>query len=244
MRFKRAFFCFSLALLMTSFGGCVYLRLLEVKLQLVDFEKYFKIEQRNGLSLVCLKPVLSTQDISALAKRGPTFAEAGAPQTVWQYHFTKQYHHPESEKGIFDVPVVLVFQKDKLCMGTLPERFCEVMPRAFIIEAFRAIGRAEVNPIDRSAKGPFFERAKDKGIPIPKSHDFVRLLGKPFAEEKSGAVTIFTFVYRLQRGSQDPAPPTDAWARFSFLQGGEKLLKIEAKFAGMKLTLSFENTEE
>jgi hypothetical protein len=218
--------------------------LLEVKLQLADFEKYFKIEHGNGFSLVCLKPVLSTQDILTLAKRGPTFAEGSAQQTVWQYHFTKQYPHPESGKETFDVPVVLLFQQDKLCMGTLPERFGEVMPTAFIIEVFRAIGRAGVNPIDRSAKGSFFERAKDKGIPIPKSHDFVRLLGKPFAEEKSGAVTIFTFVYRLQRGSQDPAPATDAWARFSFLQGGEKLQKIEAKFAGMKLTLSFENTEQ
>ena len=244
MRFKRAFLLFPLAILITLLAGCIYVRLLEVKLQLTDFEKYFKIENGKGLSLVFFKPVLSSQDILAMAKRGPTSGEGDAQQMVWQYHFIKQYPHPEPEKAAYDVPVSLVFRENKLCTGTLPERFYEILPREFIIDAFKAVGRAEVNMIERSAKGSFFERDKEKGGALPKSADIERLLGKPFSEEKSGEVTVRTFVYRLQKNSLDTAPPINAWARFTFIQESEELRKIEAKFAGMRVTLHFDGTAQ
>jgi hypothetical protein len=113
------------------------------------------------------------------------------------------------------------------------------MPRAFLIEAIRAIGRARVNPVNRHAKGEFYESLEKWEIPLPGKQDFLRLLGRPYAEENTDSTSMLTFVYQLQRGRPDPEPPTDAWARFSFLKGEEELVQIEAKFAGLGFSLSF-----
>lgn len=73
MPLKRIIFLFLLGALLVPLGGCVYLRLLEVKHQLADFEKHCVLENRDALAVIFLKPVLRKEDILHLAKRGLTF---------------------------------------------------------------------------------------------------------------------------------------------------------------------------
>lgn len=238
---KRFVACFLLTLLMISFSGCVYLRLLEVKRQLADFEKHCSLENRDALVVTFRKPVLLKEDVLFLAKRGPTFAEDGPQQGMWQYHFVKQSppQQPE-EKGLYDVPIGLFFQEDKVYRGTLPERFYHLMPRAFLIEAMRTIGRAQVNPVDRHARGEFYEGQVKWKTPLPKKQDFLEVLGSPYSEEDADSTSTITYVYQLQRGAPDPKPPTEARARLIFQKGVEELVEIEAKFAGLGLSLFFQ----
>jgi hypothetical protein len=236
---KRFVACFLLTVLMISFSGCVYLRLLEVKRQLADFEKHCALENRDALAVTFRKPVLLKEDVLFLAKRGPTFAEDGPQRGMWQYQFVKQYppQQPE-EKGLYDVPVGLFFQEDKLYRGTLPERFYHLMPRAFLIEAMRTIGRAQVNPVDRHARGEFYEIQEQWKYPLPKKQDFLRLLGSPYSEEDTETTSTLTYIYVLQRGVSDPAPRQEAWGRLTFSKGVDEPVQIEAKLAGLRLSLS------
>ncbi|MEW6665694.1 MAG: hypothetical protein AB1512_10810 [Thermodesulfobacteriota bacterium] len=239
MPFRRFVAWFLLSALVIPIAGCVYLRLLEVKRQLADFEKYCSLENRDALVVIFHKPVLLKDDILLLARRGPTLAEDGPKKSLWQYHFVKQYlPHQEEEKGRYDVPVRLFFEENKMYGGTLPEAFYHLMPRAFLIEAIRAIGRSRVNPVKRHAKGEFYESRVKLETPLPKKQDFLRLLGRPYSEEDKEGTSTLTFVYRLQRGKLDRKPQTDAWARLTFLKGEENLTQIEAKFAGLGLSLS------
>jgi hypothetical protein len=136
------------------------------------------------------------------------------------------------------VQVRLHFQENKVRMGTLPEPFYRLMPRAFLVEALRAVGRARVNPATRYARGEFYEGREKWETPIPRKQDFLELLGRPYSEETAGNTSTLTFVYRLQRSGPDSGPPTEAKARFTFLKGVEDLVEAEAKFAGMGFNLS------
>jgi hypothetical protein len=238
---KRLFDYFLLIVLIISLAGCVYLRLLEVKHQLADFEHHCSLEDRDDLGVNFRSPVLLKEDILFLAKRGPTFAEDGPKQGTWEYHFIKQYlPHQEEARGTYDLPVRLFFRENKMNRGTLPERFCRLMPRAFLIEVFRAIGRVHVNPANRHAQGEFYENQEKWGTPLPKKQDFLRLLGEPYSEENTETTSTLTFRYLLQRGGHDQSPRPDAWARLTFLKAGENPIRMEAKFAGLRLTLTFQ----
>jgi hypothetical protein len=239
MPLKRIIFLFLLGALLVPLGGCVYLRLLEVKHQLADFEKHCVLENRDALAVIFLNPVLQKEDILHLAKRGPTFVEDDPLQAMWQYHFTKVYPSPqEGEGGVRDVPVRLHFQENKVRMGTLPEPFYRLMPRAFLVEALRAVGRARVNPVTRYGRGEFYESREKWETPIPRKQDFLELLGRPYSEEIAESTSTLTFVYRLQRSGPDSGPPTEARTRLTFLKGVEDLVEAEAKFAGMGFSLS------
>lgn len=223
--------------------GCVYWRLLEVKNQLADFEKHCSLQNRDALEVAFRNPVLLKEDILFLAKRPPTFAEDGPQQVMWQYHFVKQYPYPphqEEARGSYDVPVRLFFRENRVNRGTLPERFYLLMPRAFLIEAIRAIGRARVNPVNRYARGEFYESQEKWKTPLPKKQDFLRLLGRPYAEEVTETASTLTYVYVLQREVSDPTPRQEAWGRLTFAKGGEEPIRVEAKFAGLRLALSFQ----
>jgi len=231
--------CFLLLLAITSLSGCVYLRLLEIKRQLADFGRHCTLEYRDALVVVFREPVLLKEDILYLAKKGPTMAEETPRHSMWQYHFVKQYPpRQEGEGGVFDVPVRLFFDEHKMNMGALPARFYELMPRDFILEAIRAIGHAQVNPVTRYAEGRFHGKQNNTPIPLPRKQDLLRLMGRPYSVEDSGRDCTLSFLYSLQRGKTDPSPPSEAWARLTFSKEGGGLTKIEAKFAGMRFVLS------
>ena len=63
MKLKQSIVYLGFLFLMAVISGCVFLRLLEVKRQLNDFNNYFQINDQNEFSLVFLKPVLHTDDI-------------------------------------------------------------------------------------------------------------------------------------------------------------------------------------
>ncbi|MBN1103935.1 MAG: hypothetical protein JXL84_11025 [Deltaproteobacteria bacterium] len=233
--------CFLMVPLLALLSGCIYMRLLEIKRQLADFERHCALEYQDALVVVFREPVLLKQDILHLAKHGPTMAEEGRRRNIWQYHFVKQYPpRQEGEKGIFDVPVRLFFDDHRMNMGSLPARFFELLPRDFIIEGIRAIGRSHVNPVTRYGEGRFDGKHERPAIPIPQKQDFLRLLGRPYSIENADKDSTLNFLYSLQRGAADPSPPSAAWARLTFAKGGEELSKIEARFAGMRLVLSLD----
>lgn len=236
----RRYVCFVLlTVLASTLSGCVYLRLLKTKLQLAEFEKNFTLENRHALAVTFLNPLLQKKDILHVAKRGPSLEEETPEGSMWQYDLVKVYPPgQEGEGGAYDVSARLFFRENTLYRGTFPERFYHQIPRAFIVEASRALGRAQVDPINRYAKGEFHEQRERNEIPLPGKEDFLRLLGKPHSEKNTEDGLSLTYIYRLQKGKPDPQPPTDAWLRLLFMKGNDALSAIEAKFAGMRLTLS------
>lgn len=242
MHLRRFVLLFLFASLSLLLSGCIYLRLLEVKHQLYTFDGYVKIRNHDGLSLIFLKPVLFKEDLLFLARRYPTKIEESHRGTHWQYLFLKQQGNSEKKRGDFDLPVNLIFQNNKLITAIFPARFYEILPEPFIIAALRALGRSEINIKDRFAYGAFHDKDTQGQIQIPGKQDVLRLLGRPSEEEHKGNLLVLTYRYRLEPGEPDvKKSPALGWARFTFPSTSDNLLKAEARFAMVRLSMDFRN---
>jgi len=241
MPLKRIIACLLFLFFLLNISGCVYLRLLRVKSQLFSFEKYFRIENQNGLTLIFFKPLLFSEDILTLAKRGPTTREEVGPGELWRYFLLKQYQAQKDESGDFDIPLDMIFQNNRLCKVKLPERFLRILPMPFIIGTLKEIGGAKIKTKDRYLAGNFHEKRPQKGMRLPKKQDFLRLLGKPLVMEKSELNSKFTYRYRVKGNKPlSNTKPSRTWVRLAFWNGDETLSKLEAKLAGMKFSITYE----
>jgi hypothetical protein len=242
MKMNRYVLLIALAFLTQSLGGCVYLRLLEVKFQLSDFDKYLRLEDKEGLDLIFLKPILLKEDILYLARRGPTTFRESPQSSVWQFYFQKRGESKNESEEEFDVPVDLFFESGTLTMVRFPRRFIEILPRRFIVESFKAIGRGEVNTGKRHVSGTLPGQKEGDGIPIPSKTDLLKLLGMPTEEGSSSPVFVMSYTYILKPAKPELAEsPPEAWANFEFHARTQRLIKAEARFAGIKLSITFGN---
>jgi hypothetical protein len=107
MKMKRCALLIALAFLTQPLWGCIYLRLLEVKFQLSDFDKYLRLGDKEGLDLIFLKPVLLKEDILYLVRRGPTTIWESPESSIWQFYFQKRGEGKNRSEEEFDVPVDL-----------------------------------------------------------------------------------------------------------------------------------------
>ena len=224
--------------------GCVFLRLLEVKRQLNDFNNYFQINDQNGFSLVFLNPTLHTDDILWLAKRPPTSKEVKDQVEVWTYLFEKDYRGQKDEEGNFDIPIVMLFEKDKLNEIRFPERFLKVLSKPLLARMFESMGSAEINEWNRSASSKF--EGKDS-MEIPKKEQVTLVLGKPFYNRDSKSDSIFTYKYNLKNdATNSKGKQFNLWIKFAFNQLDERLLKVDGNFSRLKVSMDFniENSDE
>jgi hypothetical protein len=240
MHFRRFLLLFLFTALAFGLSGCLYLRLLEVKYHLHTFDGYVAVKNRGGLSLIFLKPVLLKEDLLFLARRHPTHADESLHETRWQYLFLKQLPGREKEKVVFDVPVDLLFQNNRLSKVTFPERFSENLPEPFVIAGLKALGRSEINLTTRSAHSAFRNRDVLDPLNIPTKQAILKLLGKPCKEEKEDNCLVFTYRYRLKPGEKDEKKgPAYGWTKLTFRAGSDDLLKAQARFAMVRLTMDF-----
>lgn len=242
MHLRRFLFPFLFASLSLALSGCIYLRLLEVKYQLQTFDGYVKIKNHDGLSLNFLRPVLLEKDLLFLARRYPTKIEESHRGTHWQYLFIKQHGSSEKKRGDFDLPVNLFFQNNKLITVIFPARFSEILPEPFIVAAMRALGRSEISIKGRFAYGAFHNKDSRGQIQIPGKQDVLKLLGRPSEQEYKGDLWVLTYRYHLEPGESDvKKSPALGWARFTFPSTSDNLLKAEARFARVHLSMDFRN---
>jgi uncharacterized protein YxeA len=237
MRLKQATLYIGLLFVAASISGCVYLRLLQVKRQLNDFNSYFRINDQNGFSLVFLKPVLNTEDVLWLVKHPPTSKEQKGEEEVWTYLFEKDYRGQKSEEGDFDIPVVMSFEKGKLREIRFPERFLKVLSKPLLVRMFESMGSAEINKLSRSASSKF--EGKDS-MEIPRKAHVTLVLGKPFYDEVSRDDSIFTYQYDLKNDATNPkGKEFNLWMKFTFDQRDERLLKVDGNFSRLKVSIDF-----
>ncbi|HEY1110391.1 MAG TPA: hypothetical protein VGE76_17200 [Opitutaceae bacterium] len=174
----------SVALLL---GGCVYLRLLELKKQLGQFDRFFLLQTHNGVALVCQQPVLTPDDVRWIGLRPEEIKTLGQAQQ-WQVRWVKQLPPGVVENGQFDITIELGFVEGRLTRVAIPERYFAVMPKDFLVNLIKSLGKGQV---DKSSKK--IESAVT-AVP-PDLPDIDKLLGRPSEEIVEGANTVVRYRY-------------------------------------------------
>ena len=236
---KRTIICVGLLLILALTPGCLYLRLLKVKKQLADFDRYVQVKEDQGLKLIFLKPVLYSGDIQTLL--GPPTSSKKTPESErWTFLFEKKYAVRKNEKGNFDVSLDMIFKDDLLSEIQLPERFLVILPKPFLVLLCKTMGNAEINMGRQSVKGTFKYREKEASqIQVPTQDELLKSLGKSFAVNESDVNLNLHYRYQLKPTKANPEYVVLSWVDFAFREKGGRLLKAEANLCGIELFMDF-----
>ncbi len=137
-------------LLVPFLGGCVYLRLLQLKNQLADFDRHFAIDDGAGLKLSFKSPVLLDDDMSFLGMKTSARQRSGAAER-WTVRWVKTPAADDPRGETFQQSLDFVFVHGKMTTVLVPERFFVFFPKNILVAGLRAMGRVRVDREKRSA---------------------------------------------------------------------------------------------
>ena len=173
-------------------GGCVYLRLLELKGQLGDFDRHFALESGDGLTLVCRTPVLRTDDVRWIGLK-PEATRREENREHWQVRWVKELPAGVTESGIHDLALALGFAEDRLARVAIPEKYFALMPKDFVAGLIRSVGRGQVDKLGRRLQTRVTE--SDLAAARPRLPAIGKLLGAPSEQRATGAETMTRYRY-------------------------------------------------
>ena len=236
---KRCWSFVVIGLLSLTLTGCVYLRLLSLKNQLADFDRFVKVYDDHGLTLEFVHPVLTSEDLLWLIKLHPTQVTRSDNLETWSWTFEKQGAAASAESRNFDLTFKTSFTNATLCRFTLSERFLSVMPKEAILGMMRAVGQADIDERNRTAKAKVQTNVNGVTLEPASKTEVTRLLGAPCTTVESTSGQTCRYNYFLKTDTPGPAKTKEAWTVFTFDKTTDRLVHAEANFAGFRFRLDF-----
>lgn len=222
-------------------AGCVWLRLLELKGQLADFDNHVRIEIADRhFILHLLHPVVTSEDFLYLTKLRPTRREA-LPQGHRDYlvfRFDPAATKPQAAKTI---EFALTFTPDqKLTAFDFSPLFLEMAPPAFMEASIRALGSGKVDQDKKQLKvDP--EHLPKLAAQLPRRQDILNVMGPPAEDFPHEGLRIL--LYRFKAEAEPVEPEYEkrrlAEAKLFFDPATDRLVRLSGKFAGLKLAIDY-----
>jgi len=182
-------------------GGCIYLRLLELKNQLASFDRYFETDLRDGVKLTCKQPVLLAEDM-AFFKLAPESRQRAGIAEMWHFRWVKAYAVAGEAPADYAVTADFTFVDHKLTRVILPERLFAFIPKPMFLLMVRAFGHAQIDREKRTANASVHaDFGPDQTPPRMTGAGLTALLGAPMAKTETAAGTKWR--YRYQAASPD-----------------------------------------
>lgn len=191
-RRSRTALALGVAALALLLGGCVYLRLLEVKRQLAQFDRHFAVQTDDGIRLICQHPVLTTDDIRWIGLPPASKKQLGRAEQ-WHVSWVKQLPPGVQEKGTFHIALDLGFAGGKLTSISIPERYFGLLPKDFVLGVIKSLGGAKVDKSSKTAEAAV--DAQKAALAQPNMPDIGKLLGQATETRVEGSQTIDRYRY-------------------------------------------------
>lgn len=220
-------------------SGCVFLRLLETKNQLLEFNEYFDVNDNEGLVIVFKKSAILDDDILWLLKKEPTAKEKLPDGEIWTYVYKKLYDSEEDKKaenGEFDINLVMKFNEGKLSELRFPKRFLKAVSISQLREMLRAMGEAKVNELDRKASS---ELVGEESY-LPKIDHVYLILGRPHSTLEKEEGNKLLYKYKIDSVTVDKINMRyDLELKFTVRENGGDITDSLTKIRGLKFKMKF-----
>ncbi len=239
MVYKRRLVLLAALLVCMTFGGCVYLRLLEVKNQLAKFDRYFSVEVKESFTLRMKDPLLYDSDILYVSALDPSYIEHKETDFSFVYQFVKVENSPTP--GNQDLIFTLNFNKNKrLNAIVFSPVILEIVPADFLELSIRAVGHGKIDKAKRQLKGDV-ERVSQDGLVIPTYDNMRAVLGKPYeeAERHDGLHMIYRYELITDTTGKKAEDRKKAIIDMHFDPESKKLIQVAGNFAGMKISINY-----
>lgn len=132
-------------------GGCIYLRLLELRNQLAHFDRFFSTDLRHGLTITCKDPVLLDQDLAFFHLTPESRHRIGVAER-WHFRWVKNPPVAGERPGEYAVSADFIFVNHKLTRIVLPPRLFAFVPKRFFLRMVEAFGHARVDRATHTAR--------------------------------------------------------------------------------------------
>lgn len=132
-------------------SGCVYLRLLQLKNQLAEFEKHFTIDTASGVQVTCRHPVLYDDDLRWLGIE-PQSITRKADGEHWHVRWVKDPPEGVTESAVYDVELEAELRDRRLKSARIPERYFEFVSKDLFVSMLRSTGSARIEREKRRAE--------------------------------------------------------------------------------------------
>ena len=206
--------------------GCVWLRLLDLKDQFAEFDRYITVPPGPGIELQFRHPVLYGVDLDTLIAAEPTATATsgtGADTlTVRSYAFCHAPSDLGPDPASAERIMVLTagIRHDRLVFVDLPAEIFRVIPREVALRAMRSLGTATVDRGTRSATSAI--DLTGVVTPLPTGNELIALFGQPNQIVMRDNKLRVLWRYRLEGKSlREDGQPVIAAIAFSFAPGAQ-----------------------
>lgn len=236
-RFRYSF----LLLLLLVLGGCVWLRLLEIKNQLTDFDENFRVEVVDRHFTVHFHdPVLLGEDVVYLSKLHPRGELPGAKGDQWFLDFRMSPVRKEEQARQVITFGMRFDAEQRLKSFDFSPLFLELAPAAFLEASIRSLGLGTVDQEKRQLKVDPEHLPKLAG-PLPSRLDIVTVLGPPEEDYVYENLRIlrYRFLCECRPVSAKYESRREADAKLFFAPDNDRLVRLSGRFAGLKLSIDY-----
>lgn len=183
-------------------SACVYLRLLEVKKQLQNFDENFSLSGRSELVIEFKHPVLRTKDVRFLIGADP-LSSSGTEVEVQHYEFRLVQGSSETVAWpLGRLGLDLAIQQGRLVKIIVPETFMLLFPRSVVVETLKQAKDAEVFELKKLARGKI-GLEKEVEAQLPSYSKTILLMGEPLQRANERDLQVLTYRYSIIKARKD-----------------------------------------
>lgn len=217
----------------TLTSGCVYLRLLQLKNQLADFDKNFSADTTAGLRINFKAPVLFGDDLRWLGAEPETVRKTEETE-AWIIRWVKELPPTVKEEGVYDVIVEADLHERRVHSVLIPERYFAYVPKDLFVGALRSAGHAKIDRQSRQAVMDTGNELTARFQPADIS-SIEKMLGVPTQRTAEADLVRYRYIFRPQTQGP-PGKPVEVTFVFDSKTG--LLRRLVGKLP--KGTLSFD----
>lgn len=225
-------------LLALALSGCVWLRLLETKNQLADFEHNFRVENTGGhFVLHFLHPALFSDDFLYLSKLRPTRVEPQPKGYRWVTDFVL-----ESAAGKTLTFSMSFDAEQHLVAWDFSPLFVQMMPPPFLEASLRSLGKGKVDQGRNQLKVDPADLPRLRERPPTRRH-ILEVMGPPALQFPKENMQVYLYRFLAQATPLEPEyeKRRQAEAKLYFDAKSGELVRMSSKFAGLKLAIDYRN---
>jgi hypothetical protein len=194
-----------LAALALPWAGCVYLRLLQLKNQLAEANKNFKMDVTDGVRIACLHPILYGDDVRWLGIE-PESVSGDPEQERWKVRWVKEPPPEAHETTVYNVELAATFAQSRLSEIYIPERYFAFFPKELFVNLLRSTGAAKIDRISRQADVNAAADPEKPSIPLPRITAIEGMLGLPTERKESDAEVTCRYRYNAMTTGEKVKP--------------------------------------
>lgn len=236
-----------LVLILLFTAGCVWLRLLELKYQLADFDENVRIEVKDQHFILNLKkPVVLSEDFVYLSKLRPSRIEP-LPDGGYRWYLDFRFDpvkSPEQKKKM--VSFCMTYTKDnKLAAFDFSPLFLQMAPAAFLEASIRSLGAGKVDQEKRQLKVDPQDLPKLTAS-LPQLSTVVSVLGPPAEEGMEEGQKVLTYRFKADAliVDKDYMDRKEAEAALYFDPEKSELVRLKGRFAGLRLSIDYKKLQQ